>query len=78
MAENKKNEKKVKTVPSPVKKQPQAVAREKKYRAIELAKIYNVSDFQFLALKRAEDINESSFITMTEFLEILKKHNIKR
>ena len=73
MAEKKKTDKKEKAV---VKKtvntkanvgiKPQKLA-EDKYPASEIAKNLNVSDFAFLVMKQEMGINDSTFLTISEF-----------
>ena len=44
-----------------------------KYPASGIAKNLNVSDFEFLIIKRKANINDSTFLTIKEFRELYKE-----
>lgn len=46
---------------------------EEKYLACEIAKNLEIPGFAFLVMKQESDINDNSFLTISEFQEIYNK-----
>ena len=66
----------VKTVAPKVKAAPKSVAtafEEPKYPAAQIAQSLNISDFVFFAMKKAEGIDDGSFLTISQFQRIQNK-----
>lgn len=79
MVEKKKNAKKtddkttVKPVAKAVKKPVRVMVSEDALPAIEIAKIYNISSFDFFALKKKTGIDDKTLLTMSEFRDKYQK-----
>jgi len=80
MADKKKNVKKTdeKTVEKPIVKaavkQPKKVmVSEDALPAIEIAKVYNISSFDFFTLKKKLGISDDTLLTMSKFREEYQK-----
>ena len=56
-----------KTVAKKTEKPVRVMVSEDALPAINIAKIYNISDFNFFALKKKTGITDSTLLTMSEF-----------
>lgn len=79
MVEKKKNAKKTvnkteaKTVTKAVKKPVRVMVSEDALPAIDIAKIYNISTFDFFTLKKKTGINNETLLTVSEFRDKYQK-----
>ena len=79
MADKKKNTQKTatkavkKTVAKKTEKPVRVVVSEDALPAINIAQIYNISNFDFFALKKKTGITDDTLLTMSEFREQYKK-----
>lgn len=73
MAEKKKEIKKTEKKATIAQRAPSPVTQEDVYPAIQIAEIFGVSSFDFFMMKNAQDLNDSTLLTMTEFQKLYQK-----